>query len=192
LSSLHIAAGNLGQAEKDLVEVRAGASPENQGAAALARAELWIAKGQFQNGAQEAVKAAAAFDKAHFDDRTARAFVTAADALEMSGRSADAMDACREGEKRASLTPNEESMALAQVCSWRAGAAPGNAVPGKLQATIAKLRNPELELELDYARVVRAKRVGASNYRVLCGEVSEAAGKLGYITLARRAAALRE
>jgi tetratricopeptide (TPR) repeat protein len=192
LSSMHTAAGNLGQAEKDLVEVRAGDSPENQGEEALARAELWIAKGQFQNGAQEAEKAAAAFDKAHLDDQTTRAYVTAADALDMLGRNGDAIGACREAEKRASLTPNEGSMALAQVCSWRAGAGPGGAVAEKLKAIIGKLRNPELELELDYARAVRAKRMGAANYRALCGEVSEAAGKLGYITLARRAASLRE
>jgi tetratricopeptide (TPR) repeat protein len=192
LSSSHTAVGNLGQAEKDLVDVRAVDSPENQGEEALARAELWIAKGQFQNGAQEAEKAAGAFDKAHLDDRTTRAFVTAADALDMLGRSSDATGACREAEKRASLTPNEMSMAMAQVCSWRADATPGNAVPEKLKATIAKLRNPELKLELDYARAVRAKRVGGSNYRVLCGEVSDAARKLGYVSLARRAASLRE
>ena len=118
--------------------------------------------------------------------------MTAADALDMLGRNADAMGACKEAEKRASLTPNEESMALAQVCTWRVGEGLGDAVPEKLRATIAKLRNPELKLELDYARAVRGKRVGGSNYRVLCGEVSDAAGKFGYVSLARRAASLRE
>jgi len=192
LSSIHTALGNLGQAEKDLAEVHAGESPESQGEEAIARAELGIAKGQFQNGAREAEKAAAAFDKAHLDDQSAQAFITAADALEMSGRTADAVGACREAEKRASLTPNEESVALAQVCTWRAGAAKGDAVPANLKAMIGKLRNPELKLDLDYARAVRAKRAGASNYRALCGEMADAAGRLGYITLARRAASLRE
>lgn len=192
LSSIHIALGNLGQAEKDLAETHAGESPESQGAEALARAELGIAKGQFQNAAQEAEKAAAAFDKAHLDDESARAFVTAADALEMAGRSSDAVGACGNAEKRASLTPNEMSLALAQVCTWRAGATPGDAVPSNLKAMILKSRNPELKLELDYARAVRAKRVSAANYRVLSREVADVAGKLGYVSLARRAASLRE
>ncbi len=192
LSSIHTAAGNLGQAEKDLAEVHPGEAPENQGEEALARAELWIAKGQYQNAAQEAEKAAAAFDKAHLDDQTTRAFVTAADALEMAGRASDAMSACHEAEKRASLTSNEESMTLAQVCTWRVGAAPGNPVPDKLQAMILKLRNPELKLELDYARALRAKRINAANYLAICGEVADVAARLGYITLSRRAALLRE
>jgi tetratricopeptide (TPR) repeat protein len=190
LSSLHIAVGNLGQAEKDLADTHPGELPENQGEEALARAELWIAKGQFQNAAQEAAKAAAAFDKAHLDDETTRAFVTSADALEMAGRGADAMGACREAGKRASLTPNEESMALAQLCSWRIGLGGDDAVPGKLQAIVTKLGNPELTLELDYARARRAKRRGTANYRAICREVADAARRLGYITLSRRVASL--
>ncbi|HME09091.1 MAG TPA: winged helix-turn-helix domain-containing protein [Bryobacteraceae bacterium] len=193
LSSVHTAAGNLTQAEKDLAEEGGpGIQPENQGALALGRAELWIAKGQFQNAAQEAQKAAAAFDKAHLDDRATQAFVTAADALEMSNRSADAIAACREAGKRAALTPNEFANASAQICSWRLSSAPGNTVPPELQARIAKLHNPELKLNLDYARALRSKRMNVPNYRELCRQLADQAKKLGYITLSARATALAE
>jgi hypothetical protein len=166
--------------------------PENQGAIALARAELWIAKGQYQDGAQEAEKAAASFDKAHLDDLAARAFVTAADALEMSNRNGDAVAACGEAEKRAALTPNETAHAIAQICSWRLSPGPGASVPSELQAKAAKLHNPELTLTLDYAAAIRAKRTGAPNYRALCQKLADAAGKLGYLTLSRRAALLEK
>jgi hypothetical protein len=180
-------------AEKEIAEETGPALvSENQGAAELARAELWIAKGQFQNAAQEAEKAAAAFDKVHLDDRATRAFVTAADALEMSNRNAEALAACREGGKRAALTPNETANASAQVCSWRLSSAPGNTVPRELQARIAKLNNPELKLNLDYACALRSKRENVPNYRELCKQLGDAAKKLGYITLAARATALAE
>ncbi len=193
LSSVHTAAGNLTQAEKDLVEERGpGIQPESQGARELARAELWIAKGQFQNAAQEAEKAAAAFDKAHLDDRATQAFVTAADALDMSDRNADAVSACREAGKRAALTPNETANASAEICSWRLSSAPGNSVPPELQARIAKLNNPELKLTLDYAHALRSKRMHAPNYRELSKQLADAAKKLGYIRLSARAAALAE
>jgi len=190
LGSVQTAMGNLAQAEKDLAEAHGGDSPENQGTVAIARAELWIAKGQFQDAAQEAEKAAASFDKAHLDDRATRAFVIAADALEMSNRNADAFAACREAGQRAALTPNEIANASAQICSWRLSSVPGNAVPPELQAKIAKLDNPELTLGLDYARLLRAKRVGVGNYRELCKQLADRAKKLGYVTLSLRAAAL--
>jgi DNA-binding winged helix-turn-helix (wHTH) protein/tetratricopeptide (TPR) repeat protein len=189
LSSIRIALGNLPQAEKDLAEAGLGEGPENQGALALARAELWIAKGQFPNAAQEAEKAAAFFDKAHLDDRATRAFTTAADAFEMSNRNADAVAACREGGKRAALTPNETANAAAEICSWRLSAA-SNAFPADLQAKIAKLHNSELRLNLDYARALRSKRAGAPNSGELSKQLADAATKLGYVTLSARAAAL--
>ena len=193
LSSVHTAVGNLTQAEKDLAEEGGpGIQPENQGALELARAELWIAKGQFQNAAQGAEKAAAAFDKAHLDDRATRALVTAADALDMSNGSADALAACREAGKRAALTPNEFANASAQICSWRLSSAPGSTVPPELQARIAKLHNPELMLNLDYARALRSKRMNSPNYRELCKQLAGEAKKLGYIALSARAAALAE
>jgi tetratricopeptide (TPR) repeat protein len=193
LSSVHTATGNLTQAEKELAEETGPADvPENQGARELARAELWIAKGQFQNAAQEAEKAAAAFDKAHLDDRATRAFVTAADSLDMSNLNADALAACREGGKRAALTPNETANASAQICSWRLSSAPGNTVPRELQARIARLTDPELKLNLDYARALRSKRANVPDYRELCKQLGDAARKLGYITLSARATALAD
>lgn len=192
LSSQRTAVGNLPQAEKDLAEAGPGDAPESQGAVELTRAELWIAKGQFQNATRAAEKAAASFDKAHLDERATRAFVTAADALEMSNRKADALAACREGEKRAALTPNQVSIATAQICSWRLFPGAGNTVPNELQAKIAKLHNPELTLNLEYARALRAKRLGLPNYRVPFRKLADAAAKSGYLTLSRQAAALAD
>ena len=193
LSSVHTAAGNLAQAERDLTEETGPLIvPEGQGAAELARAELWIAKGQFQDAAREAEKAAAWFDKAHLDARATQALVTAADALDMSNRSADALAACREAGKRAALTPNEIANASAQICSWRLSNAPGNAAPSGLQARIAKLHNPELKLNLEYARALRSKRMNAPNYRDLCTQLTDSAKKLGYVTLSARAAELEK
>jgi DNA-binding winged helix-turn-helix (wHTH) protein/tetratricopeptide (TPR) repeat protein len=191
LSSIRIAAGNLQQAEKDLAEAGPGVGPENQGALALARAELSTAKGQFPNAAQEAEKAAAFFDKAHLDDRATRAFVSAADALEMSNRRGDALNACREAAKRAALTPNENANVSAQICSWRLSA-PSNAIPAELEARVADLRNPELNFTLEYARALRRKRMNAPVYREFCIQLASAAGKLGYGTLSVRAAALAQ
>jgi len=190
LSSVHTAMGNLAQAEKDLAEAHGGDSPENQGTVALAWAELWIAKGQFQNAAQEAEKAAAAFDKAHLDDRATRAFVTVADALDMLNRNVDAVIACREAGKRAMLTPNDTANASAQICAWRLSPGSGAMVPPELQARIEKLHNPELTLNLDYALALRGKRLGAPNSRELCKQLADQAKKLGYVTLSQRAAVL--
>jgi DNA-binding winged helix-turn-helix (wHTH) protein/tetratricopeptide (TPR) repeat protein len=189
LSSIHTATGNLTQAQKDLAEEKGlQNSPENEGAAALARAELWIAKGQFQNAAQEAEKAAISFDKAHLDDRSTQAFVTAADASDMAHRRADALAACQEAGKRAALTPNETANASAQICSWRLSNAPGNAA--ELEAKIERLHNPELNFNLEYARALRSKRMNLAGYRELCTRLAESAKKLGYETLSARAAAL--
>jgi hypothetical protein len=189
--SLRIAEGNLPQAEKDLAEAGPGVDPENQGDVALARAEFWIAKGQFLNAAQEAERASAFFDKVHLDDRATRALTTAADAFEMFNQTADALAACREGGKRAALTPNETANASAQICSWRLSAL-STPIPAELQARIAKLHNPELTFNLEYARALRSKRLNAPDYRELCGQLARATKKLGYVTLSVRAAALEQ
>jgi tetratricopeptide (TPR) repeat protein len=191
LSSIRIAEGNLPQAEKDLAEAGPGVDPENQGDVALARAEFWIAKGQFLNAAQEAERASAFFDKVHLDDRATRALTTAADAFEMFNQTADALAACREGGKRAALTPNETANASAQICSWRLSAL-STPIPAELQARIAKLHNPELTFNLEYARALRSKRLNAPDYRELCGQLARATKKLGYVTLSVRAAALEQ
>ena len=184
LSSIHTAKGNLAQAEKDLGEAGRGGLPETQGAIALAAAELAMAKDRYAEAAHAAQESAAAFDKAHLDASSALAFVTAADALEMSNSIEGALAACREGEKRAVRTPNQFPIALAQLCTWKLLAA----APEKFRLPIAKLNNPELTLMYDYARAVRAKRAGKPEYRLLFENLGDAARKLGYITLSRRAA----
>jgi hypothetical protein len=73
---------------------------------------------------------------------------------------------------------------------WRLSNAPGNTVPSELRALAAKLHNPELNLNLDYARALRSKRMNAPNYRELCTQLTDSARKLGYATLAARAAEL--
>jgi hypothetical protein len=160
--------------------------PEIQATVELARAELSIAEGHFPDAVKEAQKALAAFDQVHLDGQAARALVTAADAMQMLNRSEEALAACREGEKRAMRTPNQLPLALAKLCSS------GNAIPRELQTTIAKLHNPELTLRLDYTRALRARQMGAPNYRVLCEKVADTAAKLGYMTLSRSAASLAQ
>jgi len=189
LSSVHSAVGDLAAAERDLKEA---IPPQDvlvgQGAVQLAQAQLSIAKGQFAAAGQAAAKAAAAFDRAHLDGQSAIALVTAADALEMSHRDADAVAACREGELRAARTPDQFPIAVARLCTWRFSADTGSL--RDLQTLVAQAHNPEVQLIADYSRAVRAKRAGDRNYRVLSDTVSTAAGTLGYGTLSRRAASL--
>jgi tetratricopeptide (TPR) repeat protein len=187
LGSVHTAMGDLDAAGKNLIEAAPLDLPESQGPAQLARSQLWIAKGQFQPALQAAEKAAEAFDKAHLDEGSALAFVTAADALEMAHRDQEAMAACREGEKRASLTPNQFPAAVAQLCTWELSTAGGDSIPRLLQARIAKLHNPELGLIADYASALHAERTGSQNYRALYEKLANAAAKLGYLTLSRKA-----
>jgi len=191
-SSLNTAEGKLAEAGKDLAEAGDGIGPENAGALALSRAELAIANGQFQAAAQEAEKAAQAFDKAHLDDLATQAFMNAADALDLSGRPAEAQAACAEAGKRAGLTPNPLAGAMALICSWRFSTGESTAIPAQLQAKIGKLSNPELKLTLDYARAVRMQRAGGANYRSAARELADKAAKLGYVTLSRRAQSLLE
>ena len=189
MSSQYAAEGKLAEAEKNLAEAGAGDWPEDQGAVQFAKAELSIVKGRYQDAASAAQKAGAAFDKARLDDRAARAFVTAADALDILNRNSDARAACAEAEKLAALTPNEVSQAMARICLWRVSTDHETA---GFQADIAKLHAPELILDLDFARALRAKRAGAANARALAHNVAAEAGKLGYVTLSRRAAALAQ
>jgi DNA-binding winged helix-turn-helix (wHTH) protein/tetratricopeptide (TPR) repeat protein len=191
-SSLYTAEGKLTEAGKDLAEAGDGIGPENMGAIALSRAELDIANGQFPVAAQEAEKAAEAFDKAHVDDLATQALVTAADAFDMSGRRAEAPAACGEAGKRAALTPNPLAGAMALVCSWRFSTGDSIAIPVQLQTKIGKLSNPELKFTLDYARALRMQRAGAANYRSVAGELAAEAAKLKYVTLSRRAESLVE
>jgi TolB-like protein len=192
VSSVHTAQGKLDQAEKDLAEAGNGTGPENLGALALSRAELSMAKGQFQDAAQEAHKAAEYLDKAHVDYISTQAFVTEADALDMSQRHAEAIAACREAGKRAQLTTNQRASGLAGVCSWRLSAGYEATIPPQLQAQIAKQKDPELKLDLDYAYALRSKRAGAASYRVFARQLAGDASKLGYVTVSLRAASLIE
>jgi DNA-binding winged helix-turn-helix (wHTH) protein/tetratricopeptide (TPR) repeat protein len=191
-SSIYTAQGKLAEAGQDLADASDATGPENVGARALSRAELSIANSQFQAAAQEAEKAAEAYDKAHLDDLATQAFVTAADAFDMSGRPAEALAACGEAGKRAALTPNELASAMALVCSWRLSAGNLATIPAQLLAKIGKMANPEMKLTLDYARAIRMRRAGAANYRAVARELAAEAAKLGQVTLSRRAESLVE
>ena len=191
-SSIHTARGEIDLAEKDLSQAGTGTGPENEGRVALARAELWIAKGQFPNASVEARKAAEAFDKGRIDDQSTLAFVTLSDALDMMGRKAEAAAASREAEQRARLTPNEVSIALSQVAAWQLSPGRDLTIPRELETAIAKLHNPEVRLHLEYVQTLRAKRANAENSRSLARQTSSHAARLGYRTLARRAAALSD
>jgi hypothetical protein len=192
VSSVHTAQGKLDLAEKDLAEVGNVTGPENLGALALSRAELSMAKGRFKDAAQEAQKAAEYSDKAHVDYISTQAFVTEADALDMSQRHAEAIAACREAGKRAQLTTNQRASGLAGICSWRLSAGYEGTIPPQLQAQIAKQKDPELKLDLDYAYALRSKRAGVASYRVFARQLAGDAWKLGYVTVSRRAASLIE
>ena len=190
LSSIDVAMGNLDQADKELTKAGTGSFPEDQGAVELARAELLLAKGQFQPAVQAAQKAAAAFDKGHLDDRAAQAFFIAADAFDMANRTTDALTSCAEAGKRANLTPNPYTNALAQVCSWRTSSASGASIPSHIEKAIASLQSPELRLQLDFARALKLRRSSVPTSRTLIRKLTDDAGRSGYITLSRRATAL--
>jgi hypothetical protein len=151
-----------------------------------------LARSQFAEANQAAKKSAAAFDKANLDVESARAITALADALEMSGKLAEALAACREAEQRAARTPNQLSVAFAGLAAWRLAADPGAVLPAALKAKIASLRNPELNLAVAYAGAIRAKRARAANSRRLFEDLASAAASHGYVTLSRRALALGE
>jgi len=192
LSSILTARGDLRSAEKRLGEVSPSIAPEVLGNIEQARAELLLAKGQFQNAAQEAQRASEHFTNAHLDEDSAVALVTEADALEMLGRNSDALRTCQDAEQRAARIPNPLPIVAARLAAWRLTGNSDSNVPADLHASIARLQNPELSLEEDFDWARRAKRIGASNAKRLLDAVATKAANHGYLTMSRRARSLEE
>jgi DNA-binding winged helix-turn-helix (wHTH) protein/tetratricopeptide (TPR) repeat protein len=192
VSSTLTARGDLQNAEKLLVGANASDYLEGQGRIELARAELLLAKGQFQQGAAEAKRSAVDFGNAHLDENAAMALVTEANALEMLGQTSDALVTCQEAESKAARSPYPLAVTRVRLAAWRLSGDGGSAVPADLEAKVASLRNPELSLEKDFDRALRAKRTRTPGTQRLAHEVADQAAARGYLTMARRARSLEQ
>ncbi|HTS47763.1 MAG TPA: winged helix-turn-helix domain-containing protein [Bryobacteraceae bacterium] len=198
LSSIQTARGDLQQADVSLAEAsksyaplhQSVAVPEVQGAIELARAELLLAKGDFQHAADEARRSAADFSAAHLHQNSGQALVVEANALDILGRIPEALQASQLAQREAAQTPDPTTAASVRLIAWRLGS--DSQEPPDLRASIAALKNPELTLEEDLARALRAKRSGASNAQPLFQAVARRAAGAGYLTLSRRALALAQ
>lgn len=190
MSSIQTARGNLQDAEKSLQATNTVNFPEGLGSAELARAELLLAKGQFQQAAEEAQRSAADFANAREDENSARALVVKADALDMLGRKPEALAASREAEQRASRIPDPVANALAGLCHWRLDGGSGAPVPADLHAMVISLKSPEVSLEEDFDRALRAKRTGSPDASRLFHALANQAAEQGYFSMSRRAQAL--
>jgi tetratricopeptide (TPR) repeat protein len=192
LSSTLIARGDLRNAEKLLAGANPPDYPEGLGRIELARAELLLAKGQFQKAAEEAKRSAGDFSKAHLDENSAMALVTEANALEMLGRTSDALRMCQEAESRAARSPYALAVTRVRLAAWRLSGDGGPNVPADLEAKVVSLKNPELSLEEDLDRALRAKRTGTPGANRLFHSVADQAAARGYLTMARRARSLEQ
>lgn len=196
LGSIQTARGDLQQADASLAEAsknydsihQSGAVPETQGAIELARAELLLAKGQFQQAANEARRSAADFSAAHLHESSGHALVVEANALDLLGRIPEALQASKLAQGEAAQTPDPATAATAGLIAWRLGS--DSHEPADLRASIAALKNPELTLEEDLALALRAKRSGVSNANPMLAALASRAAGAGYLTLSRRALAL--
>jgi tetratricopeptide (TPR) repeat protein len=192
LSSTLTARGDLRNAEKLLAGANTLDYPEGLGRIELARAELLLAQGQFQQAAEEAKHSAADFSNAHLDENAALALVTEANALEMLGQTSDALRTCQEAESRAARSPYPLAVTRVRLAAWRLSGDGDSTVPADLEATVASLRNPELSLEKEFDRALRAKRMRTPNTQRLAHEVADQAAARGYLTMARRARSLEQ
>jgi tetratricopeptide (TPR) repeat protein len=192
LSSTLTARGDLPGAEKRLAEANPGDYPEGLATIELARAELLLAKGQFQKAVEEAKRSAADFGTARLDEKAAMALVTEANALEMLGRTSDALVTCQEAESRAARSPYALAVTRVRLAAWRLSGDGGSAVPVDLEAKVASLRNPELSLEKEFDRALRAKRTRTPGTQQLAREVAHQAAARGYVTMARSARSLEQ
>jgi len=190
LSSVLTARGDLQSAEKQLSAANTGVSPKIQGTVELARAELLFAKGQFQPAAEEAQRSATDFNDAHEDEHSAMALVTEAHALEMTGRNSEALALCREAERRAARLTNPVPVLRAQLAVWSLSGETDSNMPADLHTKVASLKNPELSLEEDFDRAMRAKRTGDHGAQQLFQNLAKRAASQGYLTLSRRAASM--
>ena len=199
LSSTSTARGDLQNAEKRLAEAsknidsvnQAEGYPEGQGTIALARAELLLAKGQFQQAADESRRSVANFANAHLHEGSAKALVTEATAFEMLGKDSNALRACQQAQREAAQTPDPLTLASVRLAAWRLSG-PDSNEPPDLHESVATLHNPELSLEEDFDRAIRAKRSGAPNTNRLFDALANQAASHGYLTLSRRARSLEQ
>jgi eukaryotic-like serine/threonine-protein kinase len=192
LSSTLTARGDLVTAERRLGESVVGSALEAKGSLELARAELLLAQGQFQRAEQQAQSAAADFNNAHLDDKSAQALLTEADALQMLGRNSDALVLCQEAERRAARIPNPVPILSARLAAWSLTGDRDSNVPAELHAKVANLNNPELSLEENFDRAMRAKRTGAPGAKSLFDALAGEAASQGYLTISRRARSLEQ
>jgi tetratricopeptide (TPR) repeat protein len=192
LSSILSARGDLQSAEKLLEGQNIRGYPEVQGSIELARTEVLLAKGQFQQSADEAKRSAADFNNAHEDENSAVALVTEAHALEMLGRNSDALALSQEAERRAAQIPNRLPLLQARLAVWSLSGNADSNVPLDLHAKVLSLKNPELSLEEDFDRAMRAKRTGAPDAKGLFHALASQAANHGYLTMSRRAHALEQ
>jgi DNA-binding winged helix-turn-helix (wHTH) protein/tetratricopeptide (TPR) repeat protein len=190
LSSILTAGGELQSAEKQLGEVAASVSPEVQGTLELARAELLFANDQFQAAADAAQRSATHFNNAHEDEKSAMALVTEADALELMGRNSGALALCQEAERRAARVPNPVPALRAHLAVWSLSGETDSNVPADLHGKVVSLKNPELSLEEEFDRAMRAKRTGGHGAQQLFQNLANRAQSLGYLTLSHRAASM--
>jgi len=198
VSSISTARGDLPSAERNLAEAakanqalrRLGVGFEADGTIARSHAELLLAQGQWQEAAEEGKHAAAEFSSVHLHEGSVEAFLIAARALEMSGRNSEALEACRQAEREGSQTADPLYALSVRLTLWRLSGGADPQEPPDLRSQVASLHNPELSLEEDLDRAVRAKRAGASDARRLFDDVATRAANTGYLTLARRARSL--
>jgi eukaryotic-like serine/threonine-protein kinase len=192
LSSTLTARGDLDNAEKRLAEGKTDNYPEGLARIELARAELLLAKGQFRRAAEEAKRSAGDFSDARRYEDSAMALVTEANALEMLGRTSEALVTCQEAESRAARSPYPLAVTRVRLAAWRLSGDGGSAVPADLEAKVASLRNPELSLEKEFDRALRAKRTRTPGTQRLAREVADQAAARGYLTMARSARSLEQ
>ena len=190
MSSIQTARGDLQNAAKSLDQTNPMNYPEGLGNVELARAELLLAKGQFQAAAEEAKRSAADFANAHLDEGSAKALVMESNALEMLGREPEALAISQEAQRRAARSPDPVANALAGLVFWRLSGKSDESVPADLHATVARLRSPELLLEQDFDRAMRAKRAGSPNASRMFHALANHAAEQGYISMSQRARAL--
>jgi DNA-binding winged helix-turn-helix (wHTH) protein/tetratricopeptide (TPR) repeat protein len=190
LSSIFTGRGDLQSAEKQLSEVSASVSPEVQGTVELARAELLLAKDQFQPAADAAQRSAADFNNAHEDENSAMALVTEAHVLQMMGRNSEALALSQEAERRAARVPNPVPVLRARLAVWSLNGETDSNMPADLHTKVVSLKNPELSLEEEFDRAMRAKRTEARGAKELFQKFADRAASSGYLTLSRRAASM--
>ncbi len=189
LASVLTARGDLARAQSLLAEAVVIPSPEVAGNIELARAELLLAQDKLDEANEAAKKSIAGFVAANHDPSAARALTLQADALELLGKRGEALAASHDAVERAARAPNRLASAFARLAQWRLAENAGAVMPAELQAAVAPLRNPELDLAALYARARRAKYAGLPNARRLFEELTSAASNRGYVTLSRRAQA---